>query len=142
MRIVRVSKYNAALLQALNRLLPQLSPALTLMTSAQLKQMLAQQDVYLLMAVEENGYCGMLTLVVCRYISGKRARIEDVVVDGAARGKGVATQLIASAIDQAKACGARTIDLTSRPSRTAANALYRKMGFSPLETNVYLYRFE
>jgi ribosomal protein S18 acetylase RimI-like enzyme len=35
--------------------------------------------------------------------------------------------------------GARTVDLTSRPSRTAANTLYERIGFALRETNVYRY---
>ena len=35
---------------------------------------------------------------------------------------------------------ARTVDLTSRPSREAANRLYQRLGFRPRQTNIY--RFE
>ena len=35
--------------------------------------------------------------------------------------------------------GAKTIDLTSRPSREAANRLYQRLGFEMRETNVYRY---
>jgi len=66
-----------------------------------------------------------------------RAWVEDVVVDSSARGRGVAEMLCRDALNRACAAGARTVDLTSRPSREAANRLYERLGFVPRETNVY-----
>jgi ribosomal protein S18 acetylase RimI-like enzyme len=71
-----------------------------------------------------------------------RAWIEDVVVDDAARGKGVGAALNERAIEVARGLGARTVDLTSRPSREAANRLYQRLGFEPRETNVYRFTSE
>ncbi len=82
----------------------------------------------------------MLTLAVFRIPTGLRAWIEDVVVDEAARGRGVGAELTSAAIRLAGERGARTVDLTSRPSREAANRLYQRLGFVQRETNVY--RFE
>jgi ribosomal protein S18 acetylase RimI-like enzyme len=79
----------------------------------------------------------MLTLITFRIPTGRRAWIEDVVVDADARGEGIGERLTEAAVDEARRRGARTIDLTSRPSREAANALYQKMGFERRETNVY-----
>lgn len=69
--------------------------------------------------------------------SGVRARIEDVVVDGAARGRGVGAALTERALEPARESGARTIDLTSRPERAAANRSYERAGFRRRETAVY-----
>ncbi len=80
---------------------------------------------------------GMLTLAVFTLPTGVRAWIEDVVVDDASRGAGVASTLVRAAIDRAEAEGARTVDLTSRPDREAANRLYVRLGFERRETNVY-----
>jgi ribosomal protein S18 acetylase RimI-like enzyme len=80
---------------------------------------------------------GTLTLVLFRIPTGVRAWIEDVVVDESARGSGLGEALTRAALARAGAAGARTVDLTSRPSREAANRLYRRMGFQPRETNVY-----
>lgn len=80
---------------------------------------------------------GMLTLVVFRIPTGVRALIEDVVVDEAARGQGAGEALTRAALDVARAAGVRTVDLTSRPSRDAANRLYLRMGFARRDTNVY-----
>ena len=79
-------------------------------------------------------------LVVFRIPTGVRAWIEDVVVDQAARGRGVGAELTNAAIRLANQHGARTVDLTSRPDREAANRLYQRLGFVRRETNVY--RFE
>ncbi|MGW1957244.1 GNAT family N-acetyltransferase [Streptomyces sp. NPDC001920] len=68
--------------------------------------------------------------------SGLRARIEDVVVDGAARGYGVAGLLMGEAVRLARESGARTVDLTSRPDRAAANRLYERLGFAARESTV------
>jgi ribosomal protein S18 acetylase RimI-like enzyme len=83
---------------------------------------------------------GGLTLAVFRIPTGVRAWIEDVVVDGGARGRGVGEALNRAALDEARRRGAKTVDLTSRPSREEANRLYRRIGFAPRDTNVY--RFE
>ncbi|MCS5685302.1 MAG: GNAT family N-acetyltransferase, partial [Acidimicrobiales bacterium] len=72
-----------------------------------------------------------------RIPTGLRAWIEDVVVDEAARGRGIGDALNRAAIERARAAGARTVDLTSRPSREAANRLYRRLGFVERGTNMY-----
>jgi ribosomal protein S18 acetylase RimI-like enzyme len=82
---------------------------------------------------------GSLTLAVFRIPTGVRAWIEDVVVDGSARGHGVGEALNKAALDEARLRGAVTVDLTSRPSREAANRLYQRLGFVARETNVYRY---
>jgi ribosomal protein S18 acetylase RimI-like enzyme len=82
---------------------------------------------------------GLLTLVVFRIPTAVRAWIEDVVVDELARGKGVGEALNRAALDEARRRGAKTVDLTSRPSRAAANRLYQRIGFVARETNVYRY---
>ena len=81
----------------------------------------------------------MLTLVVFQIPSGLRAWVEDVVVDPKARGIGIGERLIREALRIATARRARTVELTSRPSREAANRLYVRVGFTRRDTNVYLY---
>jgi len=58
-------------------------------------------------------------------------------VDAAARGKGAGEALSREALLVAALRGARTVELTSKPSREAANRLYRRLGFELRETNVY-----
>ena len=52
-------------------------------------------------------------------------------------GRGVGETLNRAAIEWAREAGATTVDLTSRPSREAANRLYRRLGFRERATNVY-----
>ena len=85
---------------------------------------------------------GTLTLVMFRIPTGVRAFIEDVVTDEAGRGKGVASAMTRAALEHARSAGARTVDLTSRPSREAANRLYQHLGFKQRDTNVYRYEFD
>jgi len=84
----------------------------------------------------------MLTLVVFRIPTGVRALIEDVVVSEEARGRGVGAALVDEALGLARQSGARTVDLTSRPTRVAANRLYERMGFERRETNCWRYSFQ
>jgi ribosomal protein S18 acetylase RimI-like enzyme len=106
-------------------------------TRADVARIVESDSARLLVARDESGIVGMLTLVIFPIPSGLRAWIEDVVVDGAARGKGVGEKLNTAAIELARSAGVRTIDLTSRPSRDAANRLYKRLGFEPRNTNVY-----
>ena len=128
-------------LDALNALLPQLSSSAKPVTADELAEMVASDASRLLVARNDDGaVVGSLTLVVFRIPTGVRAWIEDVVVDGEARGTGVGEALNRTAIALAAELGARSVDLTSRPSREAANRLYQKLGFQPRETNVYRYQ--
>lgn len=85
----------------------------------------------------EGSIVGSLTLVLFRAPTGPRAWIEDVVVDETQRGGGVGSALVNEALGRAHRAGARSVDLTSRPSREAANRLYLRLGFVLRETNVY-----
>jgi ribosomal protein S18 acetylase RimI-like enzyme len=90
-----------------------------------------------LVARVDGEIVGASTVVVFPIPTGTRAWIEDVVVDEAARGRGVGAALIREAVRLARASGARTVDLTSRPSRRAANRLYERLGFELRDSNVY-----
>jgi len=129
------------LVAAFARLIPQLSKSSPPPSREVLEEIVASDATHLLVARDEAGrVLGSLTLVLFRIPTGLRAWIEDVVVDGEARGQGVGEALNRYAIDVAAERGARSVDLTSRPSREAANRLYRRLGFEPRETNVYRYQ--
>lgn len=123
--------------EAMVRLLPQLSSSAPPPTAAEIAEIVGSPATLLLLARLDGRIVGSLTLALFRLPSGMRAWIEDVVVDGEARGHGVGEALNRAALDEAKARGARTVDLTSRPSREAANRLYQRLGFVTRETNVY-----
>ncbi|HVL05931.1 MAG TPA: GNAT family N-acetyltransferase [Acidimicrobiales bacterium] len=126
------------LVAAFRQLTPQLSRSAPAPGGAELAEMVRSPATVLLMARDpEKGYVGSLTLVLFRIPTGVRAWIEDVVTDEASRGKGVAEVLCREALNRACAVGARTVDLTSRPSREAANRLYTRLGFVQRDTNVY-----
>jgi ribosomal protein S18 acetylase RimI-like enzyme len=125
------------LVAAFARLVPQLSRSNPPPDEAGILEMVEAPGTVLLVARDGGRIVGSLTLVVFRIPTAVRAWIEDVVVDEAARGRGVGEALNRAAIDHARARGARTVDLTSRPSREAANRLYQRLGFAPRDTNVY-----
>ena len=129
------------LVDAFARLLPQLSSSASVPGEAELAEMVGAEGTHLLVARPGPGgpIVGTLTLVLFRIPTGMRAWIEDVVVDEAARGQRIGEELSRRAIEMAAAGGARTVDLTSRPSRQAANRLYRRLGFERRDTNVYRY---
>jgi ribosomal protein S18 acetylase RimI-like enzyme len=123
--------------RAINRLLPQLSKSAPPLDAAALRQIATWNGNRFVVAREAGEIVGMLTLVMFPIPTGLRVRIEDVVVDGSARGQGVGAALSREAIRLARAAGARTIDLTSRPSRESANRLYERLGFELRDTRVY-----
>jgi ribosomal protein S18 acetylase RimI-like enzyme len=126
------------LIEALERLVPQLSQSSPVPTEAELAEIVESPASTLLVARNGDGaVVGSLTLVLFRIPTGVRAWIEDVVVTESSRGQGVGDALGKEALRRAGAAGARTVDLTSRPSREAANRLYKRLGFEPRETNVY-----
>jgi ribosomal protein S18 acetylase RimI-like enzyme len=124
------------------RLLPQLSSSAPPPTAEEVAEIVAGPATLLFLARVDGRIVGSLTLVVFRLPSGMRAWIEDVVVDGEARGHGVGEALNRAALEAARERGVRTVDLTSRPAREVANRLYRKLGFVQRNTNVYRYDLE
>jgi ribosomal protein S18 acetylase RimI-like enzyme len=123
---------------AVTRLVPQLSSSARLPTAYELEAVVESPATTLLVAREPDGQIvGWLILAVFRTLTGVRAWIEDVVVDEAARGRGIASAMIGAAVESARRADARTVDLTSRPDRTDANRLYQRLGFERRETNVY-----
>jgi ribosomal protein S18 acetylase RimI-like enzyme len=130
------------LLEAVNRLLPQLSKSAKPMTASELDDLVSSPATELLVATADDAVVGLLTLVVFRIPTGVRGWIEDVVVDDSVRGRGVGKKLNEFALEVARRRGVRTVDLTSRPAREAANRLYQRLGFIQRDTNVYRFDVE
>jgi ribosomal protein S18 acetylase RimI-like enzyme len=140
MRITRATTVSDGLVTAFAGLVPQLSSSAQPPTQDELDAIVSSPATSILLAEDGDGaIIGSLTLVLFRTPTGARAWIEDVVVDESARGQGAGEALVAEAIRLAAEEGVRTVDLTSRPSRDAANALYEKIGFRIRDTNVYRY---
>lgn len=127
------------LVEAMDRLIPQLSSSNPAPGRAELAEIVASPATVLFVARHRGRIVGALTLVAFRIPTGVRTRIEDVVVDETMRGQRVGEMLSEAGLDRARQLGARSTDLTSRPSREAANRLYARMGFQQRESNVYRY---
>lgn len=139
--VVTVHAVDDELVEAFNRLIPQLSSSSPPPSPDHLAALVASEDTVLFVARVDGRILGSLTLAFYRIPTGTKAWIEDVVVDADARGHGVGELLNRAALDEARSRGAKDVSLTSRPSREAANRLYQRIGFEPRETNVYRYTF-
>jgi ribosomal protein S18 acetylase RimI-like enzyme len=140
--ISEVKKYSSEVLHSLQSLLRQLTTADIIFSKAELEKILHSGNTGLLIARDPSAsgkIIGTLSYAFFRVPTGLNFRIEDVVVDWEARGRGVGRELMVEAIKKAKEIQADKIDLTSSPSREAANKLYQSMGFKLKKTNVYRY---
>lgn len=136
-RVEIIREASDELVEAFSRLLPQLSATADPLDHEALDRMVTCDANTMLVARTSDAIVGTLTLVLLPLPSGLRARVEDVVVDSAARGQGVAGLLTEKALRIAREAGARTVDLTSRPDRAAANRLYERLGFQVRQSTVY-----
>jgi len=134
-----LSKVTDEVVDAFGRLLPQLSGSAPPLDRAALENIASSPAVTVLLARCSGVIAGTLTLAMFPLPTGLRAWIEDVVVDESARGKGAGEALAMAALQRAAAAGARTVDLTSRPSRAAAGRLYERVGFTVRESRLYRY---
>jgi ribosomal protein S18 acetylase RimI-like enzyme len=136
--ITEVTEITDEVVEAFVRLIPQLSSSSPPTSRDELAAIIASEATVLFVARDTGGsIVGSLTLAVFRIPTGFRAWIEDVVVDGSARGGGVGEGLVDAAVRRSRELGAKTVDLTSRPSREAANRLYVRLGFESRSTNIY-----
>ena len=138
-QVAPVVSASAEVLDACHRLIPQLSSSSLPLTLSELEEIVDGNSTVLFAARHNGDIVGLLTLAVFRIPTGVRAWIEDVVVDELARGSGVGEALSRAALAEAARRGAKTVELTSRPSREAANRLYQRVGFVRRDTNVYRY---
>lgn len=135
-----VASVSEELVEAYDRLTPQLSSSNPPPPREALEDIVAAPATDIFVATDDEGtIVGTATLAVFQIPTGRRAWIEDVVVDDAARGTGVGGALTRAMVDRAGELGCTTVDLTSRPSREAANRLYLREGFEVRDTNVYRY---
>jgi len=141
--VTEATEPTPGLLESMHRLVPQLSSSAIPLDEAALAEIVGAPAVVLLVAHDGDGrLVGTLSLILFRAPTGLRAWIEDVVVDERSRGTGAGSALVRHAIGRARQAGAQTVDLTSRPSREAANRLYLREGFVQRTTNVYRYALD
>jgi ribosomal protein S18 acetylase RimI-like enzyme len=144
MRPEIVTETTPELVDAVARLLPQLTTSKPAPTFEEVDEIVrgGATDLFVVRDGSGGAIVGVSTLALFRIPSGVRAWIEDVIVDDAARGKGIGELLTRAMIDRARERGALTVELTSRPSREAANRLYQRVGFERRETNLYRYELK
>lgn len=137
--IEQLKTFSQDLTPKINNLLAQLGSDSKALNDGDIKDIIESQSNRFFVVRESvnKEIVGMLTLIIYRIPAWKKGWIEDVVVDKKYRGKGIATKLINYAIENAKACGVLSLNLTSRPERENANKLYIKLGFKRRDTNVY-----
>ena len=138
--MVRIETVTEATLEvhaALAHLLPQLNSELPVPTPARLQALVRDPAVTLLLARDGHDFVGTATVIVYTTPFWIKARLDEVVVDEAARGKGVGAALVSAALDVGRQKGAQVAELQSGVWRGAANRLYPRMGFKLRETNVY-----
>jgi GNAT superfamily N-acetyltransferase len=136
-RIEAVTDATAEVYAALERLLPQLNPLLPIPTMERLEAIVADPAVSLLIARDDGQIVGTTTVIVYTTPFWIKARLDEVVVDEAARGKGVGAALVKASLDLARSKGVEVVELQSGLQREAAQRLYVRMGFKLRETNVY-----
>jgi ribosomal protein S18 acetylase RimI-like enzyme len=127
---------------ALARLLPQVSSRAAPLTRDRVEVLLSSSTTSIIVAELDDRIVGMALLCVCETLAGRFGLVEEVAVDEAARGHHVGIELMVTVLEQAQEVGLDFVELTSRPSREAANGLYQSLGFEARETNVYRHRLE
>lgn len=123
--------------RALENLLPQLSSSAKIPTSEYIAAMLADNNTHLLVAEIDGAIAGILSLIVVNIPTGRKAWIEDVVVDSDFRGQNIGFELVEYAKNEAEKLGVKKIYLTSNPARQAAHRLYTKCGFEKYDTTLF-----
>jgi len=141
MKINEITAYSDKAYNAVLKLLPQLDPQIRLPSKEFFKSILEDENTHFFAGeTEDDEITGILTLSVYSIPTGTKFWIEDVVIDGSQRGKGYGKEIMLYAMRFAESMGAKSIDLTSRPFRIAANQLYIDLGFVRRDTNVYRYQ--
>ena len=124
---------------ALARLLPQLNPRLAVPDLDRLRRLVADPAVTVLIARDGAEIVGTTTVIVYTTPFWIKARLDEVVVDAGARGKGVGEALINASLEVARAHGVQVVELQSGrgPNREAAHRLYERLGFQIRDTDVF-----
>lgn len=136
-RIEAATEATPELHAALAKLLPQLNPRLPVPTMERLRAIMADQSVTLFLAKDGEKAVGTATVIVYSTPFWIKARLDEVVVDESARGKGVGAALVNACLDVARRRGAEVVELQSGVQREAANRLYQRMVFKLRESNLY-----
>lgn len=142
MRIEEVTEATPEVHEALVRLLPQLNPNLALPDMVRLRRLLADPAVTLLVARDGTQIVGTATVIVYTTPYWIKARLDEVVVDSSARGKGVGEAIVRACLEVGKRKGAQVAELQSGrgPVRAAAHRLYKRIGFEVRDSDIFRIR--
>ena len=122
-RFIEIEDLKPDYLEAINRLIAQLSTRSHSFTEAELNSLIASPQSHLYALEYDEKIIGMVTLCIYQCPTGRKAWIEDVVVDQNHRGKGYGKLMVRKAMEECQNRGNVTLMLTSRPSRIVANQL-------------------
>lgn len=125
---------------AINDLLKQLSQSVTPISYEKMKMFCSSPNTSVLVVRDiskEGRIIAMATFVIYETLLRRVGIIEDVVVDEEHRGKKIGEWMIKRFIKLAHANNISFVELTSNPTRIAANNLYKKLGFKKCDTNCY-----
>jgi ribosomal protein S18 acetylase RimI-like enzyme len=137
MRIEAATEATPELLEALTSLLPQLNPELPPLTMERLVRVVRDPATTLLVVRDGGTVAGTATVLVYSTPAHRKARIEDVVIDEGARGKGAGEALVRRCVEVAREKGAEIVELQSARWREVANRLYPRLGFERRDSNLY-----
>ena len=140
-KILELRRATPQALKDINKLLPQLSKTPIRLSLSLLDSIIKDKNTRLVVAKEGEQIVGMATLILTITPSGKRAKVEDVVVDDNHRGKGIGEKISRKLIAIAKSKKVRRIELTTGQRRIAAHKLYEKVGFKKVDSDVYRISF-
>ncbi len=124
-------------LNQVNELIKQLAGFSPDHTKESFKKFLTQENLHQVGAFVNNELVGLASLFVIHKIEYSTGMIEGVVVNEAYRGQGIGKKMMQALVKKAKELKLVHLDLTSNPTRVAANRFYRKLGFEKRDTNVY-----
>jgi ribosomal protein S18 acetylase RimI-like enzyme len=128
-------------LRPLRRLVTQLSPQIGEFSDEAWARRLCDDRLVIVVVRRNDELVATATLSVTATVShGIVGHVDDVVVDETSRGQGIGKLLMEAVRAEAQRLGLRHLDLTSRPSREAANGLYRSLGYERRDTNAYRLR--
>lgn len=131
MKIEWKTHINEKELQEIFQLMQLLDPDATLPCLIDFNEIINRGNLCFLVAICDCKTIGMLSLVYLRLLTGLHALIEDVVVLEEYRRKGAAKKMLETAIQLYQRSGASMLEVTTSPSRMAANQLYNSAGFVP-----------
>ncbi len=141
MIISLIDKVTPELIAAFENLTPQLNTSSPIPAFKELESLISSENTFLFTGEKKGRIIGTISVVIYEIPTGRKAWIEDVIVDESARGQGYGKQLVSHALEFLREKEVLFVNLTSHPSRLPANKLYQDLGFNLRETNVYRCNF-